>query len=346
VGKAIVSAPPASHVREVRAFNRFYTQRIGVLQRGVLQSPYSLTEVRVLYELANGTDLTATDVQGILGLDRGYLSRILRSFERSGMLSRERSKKDGRRSLIRLTSHGRKVFSALNARQSSDVEKMLETVPDSIREKLVGSMQTIQKVLNGETAGGPGRATTSGRSDSASGTVFLRAHRPGDMGWVMFRHGILYEKEYGWDERFEALVGEIVVNFIKNLDAKRERCWIAEIDGERVGSVFLVKDTAIAAKLRLLLVEPAARGHGVGKLLVSECIDFARKAGYRKLTLWTNSILDAARHIYESAGFELIKEEKHNSFGHGLTGQYWSLDLSAPLVSSPPVHQARLDRHA
>jgi DNA-binding MarR family transcriptional regulator/GNAT superfamily N-acetyltransferase len=347
MAKAIVSTPPASHVRAVRAFNRFYTQRIGVLQRGVLQSPYSLTEVRVLYELANGADLTATDVQGILGLDPGYLSRILRSFERSGMLLRERSKKDGRRSLIRLTSRGRKVFSALNARQSSDVEKMLQSVPDSVREKLVGSMQTIQKALNSETARAPARATAAGRSDSpAAGRVSLRAHRPGDMGWVMFRHGILYEKEYGWGERFEALVGEIVVNYIKDLDTERERCWIAEIDGERVGSVFLVKDTATAAKLRLLLVEPAARGHGVGKLLVSECIDFARKAGYRKLTLWTNSVLDAARHIYESAGFELVKEEKHSRFGHSLTGQYWSLNLSAPLVSSASVHQSRLDRHA
>ena len=329
--KATLSKPPASHVREVRAFNRFYTQRIGILQRGVLQSPYSLTEVRVLYELANGAELTATDVQRILGLDRGYLSRILRSFERSGMLLRERSKKDGRQSLIRLTGHGLKVFSALNARQSSDVEKMLQSVPDSVREKLVGSMQTIQKVLTSESA--------------EPGKVSLRAHRPGDMGWVMFRHGILYEREYGWDERFEALVGEIVVNFIKDFDAARERCWIAEMDGESVGSVFLVKDTATVAKLRLLLVEPAARGHGVGRLLVRECIDFARKAGYRRLTLWTNSVLDAARHIYESAGFELVKEEKHNSFGHGLTGQYWSLDLSASLVSSASVHQTRLDRH-
>jgi DNA-binding MarR family transcriptional regulator/GNAT superfamily N-acetyltransferase len=332
MSKAILSPPPASHVRAVRAFNRFYTQRIGVLQHGVLQSPYSLTEVRVLYELANGSDLTASDVQRILGLDPGYLSRIVRSFERKGILLRERSKKDRRRSPIRLTSHGRKVFSALNARQSSDVEKMLKSVPDSVREKLVGSMQTIQNALNSETAG--------------AARVSLRAHRPGDMGWVMFRHGVLYEREYGWDERFEALVGEIVVNFIRDFDAKRERCWIAEIDGERVGSVFLVKDTATAAKLRLLLVEPAARGHGVGRLLVSECIDFARKAGYRKLTLWTNSILHAARHIYESAGFELVKEEKHSRFGHGLIGQYWSLDLSTTLVSSAPVHQPRLDRHA
>jgi GNAT superfamily N-acetyltransferase len=248
------------------------------------------------------------------------------------MLLRERSKKDGRQSLIRLTGQGRKVFSALNARQSSDVEKMLQSVPDSVREKLIGSMQTIQRALNSETAG--------------VGRVSLRAHRPGDMGWVMFRHGILYESEYGWDERFEALVGEIVVNFIRDFDANRERCWIAEMDGERVGSVFLVKDTPTVAKLRLLLVEPAARGHGVGKLLVSECIDFARKAGYRKLTLWTNSVLDAARHIYESAGFQLVKAEKHSRFGHGLTGQYWSLDLQAPLVSSASVHQTRLDRHA
>jgi DNA-binding MarR family transcriptional regulator/GNAT superfamily N-acetyltransferase len=314
MSKPAPSTPPASHVRAVRAFNRFYTQRIGVLQRGVLQSPYSLTEVRVLYELANGTDLTATDIQRLLGLDPGYLSRILRSFERSGMLLRERSKTDGRRSLIRLTAQGRKVFAALNARQVSDVEKMLQSVPNPSREKLVGSMQTIQKVLNGEPARG--------------GKVSLRAHRPGDMGWVMFRHGVLYQSEYGWDERFEALVGEIVVNFVRDFDAERERCWIAELDGERVGSIFLVKDTATAAKLRLLLVEPAARGHGVGKLLVGECVDFARKAGYRKLTLWTNSVLDAARHIYEAAGFKLVKEEKHTSFGEGLTGQYWSLDLS------------------
>jgi len=313
MGKAVSSTPPASHVSAVRAFNRFYTQRIGVLQRGVLQSPYSLTEVRVLYELANGPDLTATEIQRLLGVDPGYLSRILRNFERSGMLLRQRSQKDGRQSLIRLTAQGRKVFAALNARQSRDVQRMLQSVAAPARKKLIGSMQAIQKVLNGKPA--------------ESGKVSLRTHRPGDMGWVMFRHGILYNSEYGWDERFEALVGEIVVNFIKDFDAGRERCWIAELDGERVGSVFLVKDTANVAKLRLLLVEPVARGHGVGKLLVSECIDFARKAGYDKLTLWTNSVLDAARHIYEATGFKLVKEEKHSRFGDKLTGQYWEIAL-------------------
>jgi DNA-binding MarR family transcriptional regulator/GNAT superfamily N-acetyltransferase len=309
----MTKAQIAPHVHAVRAFNRFYTQRIGVLQRGLLHSPYSLTEVRVLYELANGTDLTATELQNLLRLDPGYASRILRRFERDGLLSRERSKIDGRQRFLRLTARGRKAFSALNARQSSEVGEMLRSVPDSELERLIASMQTIQKVLNGDPA--------------RTGKASLRTHGPGDMGWVMSRHGALYAREYGWDQGFEALVGEIVVNFIRSFDSERERCWIAEIDGERVGSIFLVKDTDTDAKLRLLLVEPSARGHGVGKLLVNECIDFARKAGYLKLTLWTNSVLDAARHIYELAGFELVKEEQHTSFGHKLTGQYWELAL-------------------
>jgi DNA-binding MarR family transcriptional regulator/GNAT superfamily N-acetyltransferase len=315
MSKAAAPIQPASNIRSVRAFNRFYTQRIGVLQRGLLHSPYSLTEARVLYELANATDLTATELQRLLDLDLGYLSRMLRSFERSGLVSRERSKKDGRQTLLRLTPRGRKVFSGLDDRQSSEVGKMLEPVPQAAQKNLIASMQTIQNVLRGNGTGG--------------GKVILRTHRPGDMGWVMSRHGELYDREYGWDERFEALVGEIVVNFIRNLDVARERCWIAEIDEERVGSIFLVKDTATVAKLRLLLVEPSARGHGVGKLLVKECIDFARKVGYRKITLWTNSVLDAARHIYEAAGFRLVKEEAHTSFGHSLVGQYWQLDISA-----------------
>lgn len=313
MSRAAGPVPPISRVRAVRVFNRFYTQRIGVLGRGLLHSPYSLTEVRVLYELANGRNLTATDIQRLLDLDPGYLSRILRTFERSGMLVRKRSKNDGRQSLVRLTARGRKVFSGLDSRQSSEVGKMLEPISERGRETLIASMQAIETVLIGRN------------TDEAE--VSIRTHNPGDMGWVMFRHGVLYDREYGWDERFEALVGEIVVSFMKNFDPELERCWIAEIDGARVGSIFLVKDTNTIAKLRLLLVEPSARGHGVGKLLVRECIDFARKAGYRKLTLWTNSVLDAARHIYEAAGFELVKEEEHNSFGHKLTGQYWELGL-------------------
>ncbi len=323
LSKAATPKQPASNVRAVRAFNRFYTQRIGVLQRGLLDSPYSLTEVRVLYELANGRDLTATNLQKLLDLDPGYLSRMLRSFERSGLVSGVRSKKDGRQTLLRLTPRGRKVFSGLDDRQSSEVGKMLDPVPQAAQESLIASMETIQNVLKGN---GPG-----------NGMVILRAHGPGDMGWVMSRHGELYDREYGWDERFEALVGEIVVNFIRNFDAERERCWIAEIDGKRVGSIFLVKDTTAVANLRLLLVEPSARGRGVGKLLVSECVDFARKAGYRKLTLWTNSVLDAARHIYEASGFRLVKEEAHSSFGHSLIGQYWQLDIAASGSRSNPI---------
>jgi DNA-binding MarR family transcriptional regulator/GNAT superfamily N-acetyltransferase len=296
------------------------------LQRGLLHSPYSLTEVRVLYELANSKNPTATELQRGLDLDAGYLSRMLRAFERAGLLSRARSQKDRRQSHLRLTARGRKIFSGLDARQSSEVAKMLESVSRNAQESLIASMRTIQSALKGNRTGG--------------GEVVLRTHRPGDMGWVMFRHGELYQREYGWDVRFEALVGEIVVNFIRNFDAKRERCWIAEINAERVGSIFLVKDTATVAKLRLLLVEPSARGRGVGKLLVEECIGFARKAGYRKLTLWTNNVLDAARHIYEAAGFQLVKEEPHTSFGHGLIGQYWSLDISASDPRGGPTASA------
>ena len=296
----------------VRAFNRFYTRRIGLLQRGLLDSEYSLPEVRVLYEIANDKDVSATDLVALLGIDAGYLSRMLRGFERDGLIVRSRAAHDSRRSHIALTGRGRRVFGRLNERQSGEVAQMLAAIPLHDQARLVASMKSIEQVLEGE---------------QVRGELQLRRHRPGDMGWVMFMHGAIYHREYGWDERFEALVGEIVVNFIRSFDPKRERCWIAEIDGERVGSVFLVKDTSEVAKLRLLLVTPAARGKGVGRRLVDECIGFARKAGYRKLTLWTNSVLDAARHIYQTAGFELVKEEKHTSFGKGLIGQYWALKL-------------------
>jgi DNA-binding MarR family transcriptional regulator/GNAT superfamily N-acetyltransferase len=270
--------------------------------------------VRVLYELAHQKDLTATDLTASLGIDPGYLSRMLRSFEKSGLITRKRSRDDGRSSLLRLTAAGRAVFSDLDVRQSEAVTRMLEGIPGGSQQNLVRSMQTIMAILS---AGAP----------EQTHEVRLRTHGPGDIGWVMSTHGALYAREYGWDERFEALVGEIVVDFIRSFDPERERCWIAELDGERVGSIFLVKDTETVAKLRLLLVSPAARGKGIGKRLVDECIDFARQANYRTLTLWTNSVLDAARHIYESNGFRLVKEEKHTSFGHNLTGQYWELDL-------------------
>lgn len=312
------SRTPANYVAPwkidaVRAFNRFYTKRIGLLQRRLLDSPHSLTEARILYEVAHHKNLAATDLIDSLGIDPGYLSRILRGFERNGMIKRKRSKDDGRRSLVRLSARGRTLFSALNERQSDEVAKMLERLPPEAQNDLLGSMRSIEQVLDA--------------TQSPANEVLLRPHRPGDMGWVMFMHGVLYNREYGWDDRFEALVGEIVVNFIRSFDPDRERCWIAEIEGERVGSIFLVKDTETVAKLRLLLVTPAARGMGVGKHLVNACIVAARQAGYTKLTLWTNSVLDAARHIYEATGFQMVAEEEHTSFGHSLTGQYWELAL-------------------
>jgi len=306
------AAPASARVSAVRAFNRFYTRRIGLLQGGILESPYSLTQVRVLYELAHTPNLSATDLGDLLGLDPGYLSRILRGFEHDGLITRARASTDRRRSVLALTAKGRKVFSGLETRQSAEVERMLAPVAERGQIDLVSSMRTIAEIL--------GDVVPDKR-------VVLRTHRPGDMGWVMFRHGVIYHQEYGWDERFEALVGEIVVKFIRHFDPARERCWIAELDGERVGSVFLVKHTQTIAKLRLLLVEPSARGHGVGKLLVRECIAFARKAGYRKITLWTNSVLDAARHIYIAERFQLVKEEAHSEFGEGLVGQSWELPL-------------------
>ena len=322
----------AAEIEAIRAFNRFYTRKTGLLHRHLLDSPYSLTEVRVLYELAHQKDLTATDLTDSLGIDRGYLSRLLRQFEKQQLISRKRSRGDARSSLLRLTAAGRAVYADLNVRQSEVVARMLDGIPKESQQNLVTSMRTIMAVL-GDDATRPAQQFSKGTSASqASGRgpnakLELRAHEPGDMGWVMFTHGELYAREYDWDERFEALVGEIVVNFIRSFDPDRERCWIAELDGERVGSIFLVKDTETVAKLRLLLVTPAARGKGVGKRLVDECIAFAREANYRTLTLWTNSVLHAARHIYEVRGFRLVREEPHTRFGRDLTGQYWELEL-------------------
>src|SRR5215218_2385632 len=299
-------------VGDVRHFNRFWTRQIGVLREEYLESPFSLTEVRVLYELAHGEETTASELGEELGLDAGYLSRILRGFEKHGLIHRRPSEADGRRRLLRLTDRGREAFAPLDARSRSEIGAMLG-MSITGQERLVGAMRTIERLL-------------SARPEPVV-PYLLRPHQPGDMGWVVHRHGVLYAREYGWDERFEALVAEIVAKFIQQYDPSVERCWIAERDGEIVGCVFLVRESEEIAKLRLLLVEPSARGLGIGRRLVQECVRFAKQTGYGKITLWTNDVLRAARRIYEEAGFCIVHEEPHHSFGHDLIGQTWELEL-------------------
>ena len=301
------------HIDAVRRFNRFYTKQIGVLHEGLLGSPYTLTEVRVLYELAHRESPTAAELSKELGLDPGYVSRILRGFKKRGLLAKTRSTTDGRRSLLSLTARGRRAFAPLNQRSHDDVETMLSALSGLEQLRLSQAMQTVEMLL--------------GARVEPKVPYLLRPHQPGDMGWVVHRHGVLYAKEYGWDETFEALVAEIVAKFIRGFDPKRERCWIAEREGEVVGSVFLVRHSETVAQLRLMYVEPKARGLGIGSRLVDECIRFARQVGYRKMTLWTNSVLAAARYIYRKAGFRLVHEESHHSFGHDLVGETWELDL-------------------
>jgi len=297
----------------VRRFNRFWTRQIGVLREGYLESPFSLTEVRVLFELAYREETTASELGGELGLDAGYLSRLLGGFEKDGLIHKRPSQADGRRSLLRLTERGRETFAPLDARSRTDIGAMLGSLSVADQERLVGAMRSIEGLLSARS--GP------------EGSFLLRPHASGDMGWVIQRHGVLYAREYGWDERFEALVAEIVAKFIQEYHPKRERCWIAEREGDNVGCVYLVKQSEEIAKLRLLLVEPNARGLGIGSRLVEECIRFARQAGYRKITLWTNDVLYAARRIYQGMGFRLAHEEPHHSFGHDLVGQTWELEL-------------------
>jgi DNA-binding MarR family transcriptional regulator/GNAT superfamily N-acetyltransferase len=300
-------------VGAVRGFNRFWTRRIGVLREGYLESPFSLTEVRVLYELARSEETTASELGKELGLDAGYLSRILRGFEGRGLISKKLSETDGRRSLLRLTEEGQEAFAPLDARSREDVGAMLGALSAAKQDRLVGAMRTIEELL--------------GAQPEPKVPYLLRPHEPGDMGWVVHRHGILYAREYGWDERFEALVARIVADFVDNFDPAKERCWIAESDRAILGCVFVVKESDTVAKLRLLLVEPEARGLGLGTRLVGECVRFARGRGYEKLTLWTNSVLDAARRIYEEKGFKIVEEEEHHSFGKDLVGQNWELKL-------------------
>ena len=300
-------------VEAVRRFNRFYTRRIGVLDDGYLDSPFSLTEVRVLYELAHREETTAGELASELGLDAGYLSRILRRFGERGLVERRPSEGDARRGLLRLTRQGREAFAPLDERSREDNGATLRGLPDEDQGRLVGAMGTIERLL--------------GARPEPRVPYVLRPPHAGDYGWVVGRHGALYAREYGWDETFEALVAEIVARFIREYDPRRERCWIAEREGENVGCVFLVRQSEEVAKLRLLLVEPSARGLGIGGRLVGECARFARSVGYRRLTLWTNDVLVSARRIYEAAGFVLVEEERHRSFGRDLVGQNWELEL-------------------
>ena len=302
-------------VADVRRFNRFYTRQIGVLREGLLESPFSLTEVRVMHELAHHEGTTATHLSAELALDAGYLSRLLRDLQNDGLVEARPSEADGRRKLLSLTEQGMETYAGLNAASNREVEAMLDRLSRTEQRRLVDAMRDIENLL-----GAPPEHRVS---------YILRPHRAGDMGWIVHRHGVLYNREYGWDERFEALVAEIVATFIQSFDPKRDRCWVAERGGEAVGSVFLVRhpERDRVARLRLLLVEPKARGLGIGRRLVEECTRFARQAGYERITLWTNSVLDAARHLYVREGYELIDESPHHSYGHDLVGQTWELEL-------------------
>ena len=311
-------ATTSASVAAVRRFNRFYTQRIGVLRPGLYDSDFSLAEVRVLYELAHASaPVTATELIGTLSIDAGYLSRILRGFAARKLIHKARSAHDGREIEITLTAAGRKAFEPLDRASQNEVGALLSRLASDAQRRVIDAMGTIEALLND----GDSQAARASRDLS------LRTHRPGDIGWIVSRHGALYAQHYGWDVTFEALVAEIAAKFLKGFDASCERCWIAERDGTNVGCVMLVRRSKTVAQLRLLLVEPSARGLGIGQRLVDECIAFARSAGYRKIMLWTNGGLDSARRIYESRGFRLKHEESHHSFGKDLLGQTFARAL-------------------
>lgn len=301
-------------IEAVRSFNRFYTRRIGVLQEGVLRSPYSLAEARVLYELGRGRGVVATPLSRELDIDLGYLSRILRGFEKTRLIRKTPSSNDSRQHILTLTRAGRAAFRRIDNSSREEIGKMLAAISPREQKTLLDAMKLIERDLSDD-------------GKTKSPRIRLRSPHAGDMGWVVELHGELYAREYGWDGRFEGLVAQIVGEFQRKLDSKHERCWIAELNGRRVGSVFLVRKSQRVAKLRLLLVEPDARGHGIGTRLVNACLAFAQSAGYRKVFLWTNDVLHSARRIYERAGFRLVDEERHEQFGKGLLGQTWAINL-------------------
>ncbi len=300
-------------IAAIRGFNRFYTRQIGLLDESLLKSPFSLTEGRVLFELARRDRLTASTLCRDLGLDAGYLSRLLKKFETRGLIARAPSEHDARQTMLSLTAAGRDAFAPLDADAHDEIAALLASMTADERDRLVKAMRRVQSLLDD----GPDRAVP----------FILRPHAPGDIGWIIHRHGVLYAEEYGWDENLEALAAEIAAAFVKSFDPKRERCWIAERDGEIVGSVFIVREDDETAKLRLLYVERAARGLGIGRRLVDEAIRFARAKGYRTLTLWTNDVLVSARRIYEAAGFQLVAEDPQHAFGKDVVSQTWSLAL-------------------
>ncbi len=309
---AHTKAEQEAKIAAIRRFNRFYTRKIGVLEQHLLESPFTLTEARVLFELAHRDGVLAKNIGTELGLDPGYLSRIVQSFTKKGLVTRKPEPSDRRQFKLALTAKGKQAFDRLDRTSQQEVGKMIDELPGDGGQRLVQAMTAIERLLD----------DTMPRPD-----VKLRAHRPGDMGWVVQQHGFLYAQEFGWDISFEALVAEIVAQFLKEFDSERERCWIAEIDGRQIGSVFLVRHSDEVAKIRLLLIDPAGRGLGLGKRLVEECIAFARSCGYCKITLWTQSMLLAARGIYESAGFVRVASEPHRSFGQDLIGETWERDL-------------------
>jgi DNA-binding MarR family transcriptional regulator/GNAT superfamily N-acetyltransferase len=300
-------------VGAVRRFSRFYTRRLGLLDEGLLESPFSLTQARVMYELAQQREATATALVAALKIDHGYLSRILRAFEERDLIVRRRDKNDGRQIVLSLTTKGHKAFAALDHRSQRETGNMLTHLDEADQARVVAAMGTIERLVD--------RDATRDRHYT------LRPHRPGDMGWVVERHGTLYAAEYGWSSHIEAITAGIVGDFLKTFDPAREHCWIAEIDGERVGSAFLVKDSDEVARLRLLIVDPKARGLGLGRDLVRQCIAFARKAGYRKITLWTHGVLTAARAIYQKEGFQLTRQWVHDDFGKPEPSESWELQL-------------------
>jgi len=307
------------HIAAARRFNRFYTRQIGVLRKNFLDSPYSLGEARIIYEIASDLAPTASDIGRALDLDAGYLSRVLRNFERRGLVQRKVSQKDARQSHLALSPRGRKAFKLLDDLSQRDIGTMLDSLSPSDQSRLIAAMHTIETLLEPEPAAKPAKAEAR--------RYRLREPVPGDFGWIVKRHAELYAQEYEWLEPFEGVCAQIVADYINNHDAKRERCWIAEMDGENVGCIFVAKDSEEIARIRLLLVDPKARGLGLGARLTEEAVRFAREAGYKKMTLWTHSILKAARHIYQKAGFKLMRSEKHKSWGQPVVSEYWDLEL-------------------